>query len=106
MSVTFSWNKGFKKRRKAQFSAAQSYIDQSVLRGCAKYVPLRTGVLVKSGTLGTVVGSGEVKYIAPYARRQYYENKGRGVRGRLWFERWKAEHKEQTLREVKQYFKE
>ena len=33
---------------------------------------LYTSMLMRSGELGTVIGSGKVSYIAPYARRLYY----------------------------------
>ena len=50
-----------------------------------------TGYMIKSATLGTVIGSGKIEYLAPYARKQYYEGKGDGGnRGRLWFERMKT----------------
>ena len=32
-------------------------------------------MMIKSATLGTVIGSGSIEYLAPYARRQYYEHK-------------------------------
>ena len=67
--------------------------------------PRRTGMLIKSGTLGTVVGSGSIEYLAPYARRQYYEHKTKA----RWFETMKASHKdairegaEKTCRTVKE----
>ncbi len=74
----------------------QRYIDTAVVRYCDKYVPMRTGTLKKA--LGTVYGSGKVRYNTPYAKNNYYFNKGRGMggtayggfRGRKWFERMKA----------------
>ena len=67
--------------------------------------PRRTGYLIKSGQLGTVIGSGVLEYTAPYARRQYYENAGKsgGNRGKLWFERMKAKDKEDILKGAKKY---
>ena len=50
----------------------------------------KTGMLIKSGTLGTVIGSGSIEYLAPYARRQYYEHKTKA----RWFETMKASHKD------------
>lgn len=47
-------------------------------------------MLIKSGTLGTVVGSGSIEYLAPYARRQYYEHKTKA----RWFKTMKASHKD------------
>lgn len=83
-------------------SKKQEIIDSEVLRLCAPLVPFRTGSLERSGTLGTVIGSGEVKYIAPYARAQYYNTaQTRSYdprRGGKWFERMKTANKDQILR--------
>lgn len=78
----------------------QKYIDSTVLRLSDPYVPFLTGALKTSGTRGTVIGNGEVNYIAPYAARNYYGNAGMGkqgtahggLRGREWFERMKCDH--------------
>ena len=60
--------------------------------------PRRTGYMIKSAQLGTVIGSAEIEYLAPYARRQYYEHNGdNGNRGKLWFERMKTA-KGETIR--------
>ncbi|MGN0610055.1 MAG: minor capsid protein [Oscillospiraceae bacterium] len=75
----------------------QKFIDSEVIRCMDPFTPFRSGTLKKSATLGTVIGSGLIKYTAPYARRNYYENAGRGTegiqkggrRGRKWFERMK-----------------
>jgi hypothetical protein len=72
---------------------AQEFLDSEILRTTEPFVPLLTGALVKSGTIATAVGSGTVKYSTPYAKRQYYTNKGAGRRGKLWFERSKAQNK-------------
>ena len=76
----------------------QKIIDSEVLRMCSPLVPLRTGTLERSGTLGTLIGSGEVKYIAPYARRQYYNTATTRSydprRGGKWFERMKTANKD------------
>ena len=86
----------------------QKFIDSEVLRRCDPYVPMDTGMLKKSGILGTVIGSGKIVYTAPYARKQYYSthfkhkkaNKS-GLRGTYWFERMKADQKDDILRGVK-----
>ncbi len=97
-----------------RFSKAQKVLDSEVLRRCDPYVPMDTGMLKKSGILGTVIGSGKIVYTAPYARRQYYTNKGmgrqgtrkrssrnhKGLRGAYWFERMKADQKDDILRKV------
>ena len=98
-----TWSEDFSKRRDEQFDAVQKMVDSEVLRQSDPYVPMRTGMLKKSGILGTVIGEGVVKYIAPYARQNYYTNAGRGqegtqnggLRGKYWFERMKADHKDE-----------
>lgn len=92
----------------------QKYVDSEVLRLSDPYVPFDTGKLKQSGTLGTVIGSGEVVYNCPYARWNYYNNAGRGkqgitklsqhnykcLRGKLWFERMKADHLDEIRRGI------
>lgn len=88
----------------------QKYIDSEVLRRSDPYVPFRKGPLKKSGTLGTKIGSGEVVYNAPHAKKQYYRNAGRGKegtakggkRGKYWFERMKADHLNDIVNGAKQ----
>ncbi len=111
------WNPSFQADKQQRFEKAQKLVDSEVLRRSDPYVPRRQGHLIGSGIAGTVIGSGEIKYIAPYARRQYYENAGRGIeglnasggitglRGKLWFERMKADQKEDILKQVKEIFK-
>lgn len=87
----------------------QKYIDSEVLRCCDSYIPMQTGKLKQSGTTSTVVGSGMVHYNTPYARKNYYDNKGMGnqglncggKRGRLWFERMKPDHLPKIVQGVK-----
>lgn len=87
----------------------QKYIDSEVLRCCDSYVPMLTGKLKQSGITSTVVGSGMVHYNTPYARKNYYSNRGYGKqglnkggkRGRLWFERMKPDHLVGILKGVK-----
>ena len=81
---------------------AQKFVDSEVLRYCDPLVPFDTGFLKGSGTRGTVIGSGVIKYIAPYAKQNYYNNAGNGTqglnnggqRGRLWFARMKTRYRE------------
>lgn len=91
------WNSRFGQERTAMLNRKQEIVDSEVLRYCSPLVPLRTSMLEKSGTLGTVIGSAEVKYIAPYARFQYYQTaQSRSYdtrRGAKWFERMKTAHK-------------
>lgn len=69
--VELVWNPGFGDRLDLAHASAQEFVDNEVLRLSNKYAPKVTSMLIKSGVLGTEVGSGEVAWIAPYARYQY-----------------------------------
>lgn len=100
--ATLNWNPNFASQRNEQFKKKQMFVDSEVLRRCSPRVPFRTGMLEKSGILGTVVGSGEVNYIAPYAAHQYYDTAEvrsyDANRGAKWFERMKTAEKEDIFR--------
>lgn len=94
------WNENFAAQRSEAFTRAQKYVDSEVLRLTAPYIPMKTGMLIKSGTLGTEIGSGEVNYIAPYAAKQYATSPTRSYnarRGGLFFERMKADHQKEII---------
>lgn len=55
-----------------KFQKAQKWLDNEVLKDCGPYVPFRTGTLEGSGIRGTVIGSGDINYNAPYANSCYY----------------------------------
>jgi hypothetical protein len=89
-----------------RYQNAQDYVDSEVLRLSEKYTPLQTGMLVKSGILGTDIGSGTVQWIAPYARKQYYSPRTPGsetgpLRGPFWFRRMKAVSGKRIVRGAK-----
>lgn len=70
----------------------QQYIDRAVMDFCEPYVPFDTGALKESPRTCSPPGEGRVVYGVPYARRQYFENKGDGgLRGARWFDRMKAD---------------
>lgn len=96
------WNADFGPEATDRFSQAQKFIDSEVLRFCSARVPFQTGMLQKSGLLGTAIGSGEVCYVAPYASPQYYKTATTrsydANRGALWFERGKAVEKTRILK--------
>ena len=104
------WDTTFADRTNQNFSQNQKYVDNEVLRYCSRLVPFDTGMLEKSGILGTIVGSGEVRYIAPYAAQQYYHTAESRTydanRGARWFERMKVAHKDDILAGVKRRTKE
>lgn len=121
------FNTKFSKKWEDRFTEAQKYLDGAVYEDSEPFTPHQTGMLVHSGETGTDFGSGEVKWIAPYARFQYYgkvmigkdsksawakrgERKvvtgkdltyhGGGQRGSFWFERAKAAHREKWVKGV------
>lgn len=94
VKAEIKWAPGFSAEKEAGFSDAQRFIDSECLRYCDPLTPRLTGTLIKSGILGTTIGSGELNYVAPYARRRYYEGVAKGQRGPKWFERMKASRKE------------
>ena len=100
-----TWNAGYGETKTGQFKNAQEFVDAEVLRRCSPLVSFLTGVLEKSGTLNTVVGSGLVQYKTPYARQQYYAGKASGQRGRLWFERMKSSNKDSIEKGAAKYVK-
>lgn len=100
ITVSLSWNKNFVPKYKTKFLKTQKYIDNTVLRLSEPYIPLITGTLIKSGIIGTVVGTGEIQYVAPYSRTVYYSNSPIGrptgaLRGPKWFERMKADKRDE-----------
>ena len=91
------WSTTFRQKWQKQYSESQKFVDNEVLKLCEPYIPKRTGMLILSGILGTDVGSGEVAWIAPYAKAQYYSPRKPGgqmgaLRGPFWFQRMKAVH--------------
>lgn len=102
VKAQLTWNSNFVARRNENFSKAQKFVDSEVLRYCSAMIPFKTGMLDKSGKLGTVIGSGNVQYIAPYAARQYYDTATTrpydANRGGKWFERMKVAYKSDILR--------
>ena len=89
------FNPRFAPKWTRRYSRAQMFVDSEVLRLSEPFTPLLTGTLVRTGILGTDVGSGKVQWIAPYSHDQYYrgrrpgESKTGPLRGRYWFERMK-----------------
>jgi hypothetical protein len=102
MKAQLVWNPDFQPDWQKKYSAAQKFVDSEVLRLSEPFIPLRTGMLIMSGILGTEVGSGEVDWIAPYAKAQYYNARKPGsqtgpMRGGQWFERMKMQYKDQII---------
>lgn len=103
--LRFEWNPGFAPRFQKQYDSAQKFVDSEVQRRSAPYTPKKTSMLIKSSILGTVIGSGEVQWVAPYARGQYYHTADTRSydpkRGAHWFERMKADYGKAILSKAK-----
>lgn len=70
--IEFDGKKAVKNHHLDLGGEIQKMIDSEVLRLCDPLVPFDTGALLDSGISHTKIGSGEVIYQTPYARRQYY----------------------------------
>ena len=62
-TARLEWAPGFAQKKAEGFSRAQAFVDSECLRYMNPLTPRRTGMLIKSGTLGTVVGSGSIEYV-------------------------------------------
>ena len=65
------WNGNFGDERSKYFQKAQRFIDSECIRQMKPYMPFRNGVLEQSATIGTVIGSGEIRQNLPYAHYMY-----------------------------------
>lgn len=68
---------------KARMNEAQIFFTNEVARLSDPYIPMDTGTLKNS----KYIKKDSITYNTPYARRQYYEHKGSGLRGREWDKR-------------------
>lgn len=79
------------------YGKAQTELDKAILSYSAPYVPYLTGALLASGD-SSDIGSGTITYTVPYAKKQYYDGAtDKGMRGRLWFARMKADRCRELL---------
>lgn len=84
------------------YGEVQRFIDSECLRLCEPKIPKDTGALIQSGIANTNIGSGEVRWSTPYARRLYYhpeyDFQQAPERGAYWFERMKQQYKKDILK--------
>lgn len=69
---SFQWDPRFGAVMTERLQQTQRFIDSECMRLMVPYTPMRNGLLTESVKLGTVIGSGELRYLSPYARYQYY----------------------------------
>lgn len=109
MKMEIKWNPGFGDKVTEAIDTVQKYIDSECLRLCDPLVPKDTGTLINSGILCTKIGSGEVIWRTPYARRWYYMPADfweAPQRGNYWFERMKQKHRGDILKGAKARIRE
>jgi hypothetical protein len=92
-----------------RFSAAQKYIDDTVIEKLEDYTPIANERFKNHGKMSRshkIETAGVIINTEPKARREYYTNKGfsGANRGKLWLERMKADHKEEIARKAKEKF--
>ena len=130
--VKLEWNKNFSADWNERFHKAQVFVDSECIRLMSMYTPFKTGALDRAATIGTKIGSGEIRQYTPYARYQYYgmlmvssvtgsawarrgekkvlTNKAlqyqqtRPKAGKMWFARMKADYKDKILEGAKAKF--
>lgn len=86
------WNPEFTPKWRSKYRSAQFAHDKKVWEECEPFTPKKTGALIISGKLGSVFGTGILKWVAPYSGYQYFMSRpiGPGLRGPFWFERMKS----------------
>ena len=87
------------KRNLSKSGKAQRFFTHEVKRKCDPYVPMDRGTMKD-----TAVESVD-KIINPqvYSRRQYYENKGNGKRGKEWDKRMMADQGKDIVSSVAKF---
>lgn len=89
---------------------AQAPLDAMILQDSNYFCPLKTGKLQQSAIINSRIGSGELVWRTPYARRQYYEyhkppyQPNPNACGK-WVEAAKARWFEKWVRFVNEYIK-
>jgi hypothetical protein len=87
------------KRKLGKGGQAQRYMVSEVRRKTDPYVPFLNGPLKNTA----VEHENSIEYVTPYARRQYYEHKGDGLRGREWDKRMWADRGQEITQSVADY---
>lgn len=87
------------KRNLNKNGAGQRFFTHEVRRLSDPYVPFLTGLLKNTATEEV----NRITYNTPYARRQYYENPGTGLRGPYWTERMWADRGKEIVKATAAY---
>ena len=101
---------GIKADIEAKARQVQAPLDALILQDSNFFCPIKTGTLQKSAIINSRLGSGELVWKTPYARRQYYEyskppyQPNPNACGK-WFEAAKARWLEKWVRFVNERIK-
>ena len=87
------------KRSLSKDGNAQKFFTHEVKRRCDPYVPMDTGTMKNTA----VESTDKITYPQVYSRKQYYENKGNGLRGREWDKRMMADHGKEIVHSVAKF---
>lgn len=84
------------KRNLTKGGAAHLFFSSEVARLSDPYVPMDTGTLKNTKQ----VEPGKITYPQPYAKRQWYEHKGKGLRGPQWCLRMWADRGKEIIQAI------
>lgn len=87
------------KRNLNRNGKGQQFFTHEVRRLSDPYVPFLSGTLKDTAQELT----NRIEYVQPYARRQYYENRGNGLRGSHWTEHMWADRGKEIIQSVAAY---
>lgn len=85
------------KRGLEEGGRVQQFVDSEVMRYMEGYMPKLTGTMIESMVLATDIGSGRVVVNTEYAKKRAKSARHNGQRGPYFFERMKADHKDDIL---------
>ena len=93
-------NEIIQKRGLESGGVVQQIVDSEVMRYMDPYIPLASGAMRDSMITDTVIGSGEIQVNTPYAHRRLLSARTSksDLRGPNYFNRMKADHKDDILR--------
>lgn len=99
-----------KARTAGALKKAQAGLDAIIIADSNYFCPMKTGTLQKSALINSRIGSGIIRWVTPYARKQYYEyskppyQPNPNACGK-WFEAAKARWLEKWVRFVNEQLK-
>lgn len=99
-TLEYDIDKILEKRGLEEKGKVQQFIDTECLGLCQPKVPKYSNTLIESGEANTKIGSGQLVYRTPYARRWYYmpaHFHEAPERGNYWFERMKQQYGKKIL---------